>query len=75
MERVQQRYFLSKVIDRIFSLHWSRSKNELEIFAKFFSYLAAYSAINPRMKGKEIPTSPATAIGIFSSSDILSVFL
>jgi hypothetical protein len=27
------------------------------------------------MKGKEIPARPASAIGSFSSSDILSVFL
>ena len=39
------------------------------------AYLAAYRAIKPKMNGREIPTRPATAIGIFSSSDILSVFL
>lgn len=31
--------------------------------------------MRPRMKGKEIPTRPAIAIGSFSSSDILSVLL
>ena len=38
-------------------------------------YLAAYSATRPRRKGTVIPTIPAIAMGIFSASDILSVFL
>jgi len=37
--------------------------------------LAAYRAIKPKMKGKEIPAKPAKAMGSFSSSVILSVFL
>eukprot|EP00525_Craspedostauros_australis_P000681 CAMPEP_0198109494 /NCGR_PEP_ID=MMETSP1442-20131203/1545_1 /TAXON_ID= /ORGANISM="Craspedostauros australis, Strain CCMP3328" /LENGTH=202 /DNA_ID=CAMNT_0043765189 /DNA_START=87 /DNA_END=695 /DNA_ORIENTATION=+ len=38
-------------------------------------YLAAYKAMSPRMNGREIPASPARAIGSFSSSVILSVLV
>lgn len=40
-----------------------------------FIYLAAYRAIKPAMKGREMKAMPARAMGSFSLSDILSVFL
>ena len=39
------------------------------------AYLEEYSAIRPRMKGREIPNKPAIAMGNFSASVILSVLL
>ena len=39
------------------------------------AYLEAYNAISPRMNGREIPAKPASAMGIFSASVILSVLL
>lgn len=57
-----------------FENDWSAT-HSLILSAEGLYPCAAYKAMSPAMKGREIPARPARAIGIFSSSDILSVFL
>lgn len=47
----------------------------LPVDCSYYCYLAEYNAINPAMNGRAMKAIPARAMGIFSWSVILSVFL